>query len=279
MLTAEKLDLESLVKTKLPPLPGSLLTISNLLRDVNVSQRAIAGAIGYDPMLASRILQLANSPIYSCQQQVTSLNTAVGVLGNKIIYETLMIGAIADSFGNEIKNSAIGRDNWLHSLATAFAARELGLLLNIRGLDEAFSCGLLHDIGKLLLFRADAELYTRIFNLSQSEDLLDLEREFLGFEHAQVGALAARRWHLSDSVCNVILYHHNTSNTTQGVMMTNLVSVADQLCYLKNQKLPIDEEFMFSESIIMLGFTAEQLDAVWETVLINLREVVKAFFR
>lgn len=279
MFTSTKLDLETLVKAKLPPLPGTVMRISTLLQDVNVSQKKIAEAIGYDPMLASRVLRLANSPIYSFQQKVTSLTTAVGALGNKAIYEMLLLGVVADSFGREIRNSVVGRENWLHSLATAFASRELCLLMKMRGLEEAFSCGLLHDIGKLLILRADAEVFNEIHYRSQTEHLLDVERELLGFNHAQIGALAAHRWQLSESVCNMILYHHDPSNTTQGLMMTHIVNVADQLCYLKNRKLPIDEDFMFSESIITLDFTPEQLESVWEKVVVNLREVVKAFFK
>lgn len=204
---------------------------------------------------------------------------AVGLLGNKVIYETILIGVIADSFGDEIKNSVIGRDIWFHSLATGFAARELGILLKIHGLDEAFSCGLLHDIGKLLVFRAAADIFTTIVNRSKTEDLLAVERKMLGFTHAELGALAANHWHLSAAVCNMILYHHNPSEAEQGVMMTHLINVADQLCYQKNQKLPIDERFMLSKSIVALGFTVEQLEAVWETTVVHLREVVRAFYR
>ena len=279
MQTESKIDLEQIVKMKLPPLPGSVMRISELLQDVNVSQHKITEAISYDPMLAARILRLANSPIYAFQQNVTSLSTAVTALGNKPIYEMLLMGMVADSFGHEIRNSAIGRDIWLHALAVGFASRELCALLGMRGTEEAFSCGLLHDIGSLLLYKANALLYIEIFNKNQRDNLSPLEKVAFGFDHAQVGAVAANRWNLSDPVCMTILHHHNPTESSQAVFLTRIINVADNLSYLKNQKLPLSEDFINSFPVMSLGFKAEQLETVWEKVVENLREAVKTFFR
>jgi putative nucleotidyltransferase with HDIG domain len=278
MITATKINLETVVRTKLPPLPGSVLRISGLLQDYNVSQQKIAEAIGFDPMLASRVLRLANSPMYPFQQSVTRLSAAVSALGNKAIYELVLMGAFADSFGREIRNTVIGRDIWLHALAVAITARELSTSLGMRGTDEAFSCGLLHDIGSLLLMRADPETYTAIFEEGSRHDLSELEKEVFGFDHAQVGALAAKRWNLSEPVCNMFLYHHNPVDAPQATFITHIVSVADRLAYLKNQRLDYDETFFAASSVITLKVTAAQLDAIWEKVLVNLREVIKGFF-
>lgn len=278
MQTTAKIDLESIVKAKLPPLPGSVLKISSLLQDYNVSQRKIAEAIGYDPMLASRILRLANSPIYPFQQSVTSLSTAVNAVGNRAIYEMVLASIVADTFGREIRNSVIGREIWLHSLAVAIGARELSTILQMRSTEEAFSCGLLHDIGSLLLSRANSALYTEIFNQCEHHDLSSMESEVYGFDHAQVGAVAARRWNLSESVCLMILHHHDPSKSPQTFFMTHIINVADNLAYLKNQKLPLDDEFLTSASVERLNLKAAQLETVWEIVLVQLREIVKAFF-
>jgi putative nucleotidyltransferase with HDIG domain len=253
--------------------------ISSLLQDYNVSQKAIADAVGCDPMLASRVLRLVNSPIYPFQQEITSLTNAVCALGNKAIYEMVIVGLVADSFAREIRHSVIGRENWLHSLATALAARELCDLKKMRGLDEAFCCGLLHDIGKLLILRADSSLFAEIYQNAEGGDLTAVERECLGFDHAQAGALAARRWRLSDPVCHMILYHHDPTNTTQSLMMTHIINIADNLTYFKNQKQQFDDDFLYSSSMLALGFTGHELEAVWIKVLVNLREMLQVFFR
>lgn len=279
MQTVAKIDLDEIVKLKLPPLPGSVMKISTLLQDMNVSQHKITEAISYDPMLAARVLRLANSPIYAFQQNVTSLSTAVTALGNKPIYEMLLMGMVADSFGHEIRNSAIGRDIWLHALAVGFASRELCSLLGMRGTEEAFSCGLLHDIGSLLLFKANPLAYIEIFNQGDRDNLSPIEKAVFGFDHAAVGAVAANHWNLSDPVCFTILNHHTPAESHQAIFLTRIIHVADSLSYLKNQKSPLDQEFISSPFVESLGFTAEQLDKVWEKVVENLREVIKAFFK
>lgn len=276
--TAAKLDLETIVKAKLPPLPGSVLKISGLLQDVDVSQRKIAEAIGYDPMLASRVLRLANSPIYPFEQTITSLTSAVNAIGNRAIYEMVLMGMVSDSFGREIRNSVIGRDIWLHSLAVALGARELSVMLQMRGTEESFSCGLLHDIGSLLLFRADPLVYTEIFKRCERDNMSPMETEVYGFDHAQLGALAAHRWNLSAPVCSMIAYHHNPSETPQALFMTHIINVADQLAYLKNAKLPLDGEFLTTGSVVTLGLNTAQLEGVWDKVLVQLREIVRTFF-
>jgi len=278
MQTVAQLDLESIVKAKLPPLPGSILTISGLLQDVDVSQRKIAEAIGYDPMLASRVLRLANSPIYPFEQTITSLTTAVGAVGNRAIYEMVLLGIVTDSFGREIRNSVVGREIWLHSLAVALGAREIASMLQMRGTEESFSCGLLHDIGKLLFFRADLENYSEILSQGGHDKISEAENDYYGFDHAQLGALAAQRWNLSAPVCSIIAYHHNPSKASQGFLMTNIICVADNLAYLKNAKLPLDGEFLTSSSVTSLGLSAIQLEKVWEKIVVQLREIVRAFF-
>ena len=144
-----RIDIEALVETKLPPAPGSMIRITNLLRDYNASTRQISDAISYEPALVTRILRLANSPIYSFETNVTSVQMAINAVGTKILQDIVMVEFAAASFGKQIRNSAVGQKIWEHSLAVAMLARELSKLLQMHGTEETFTCGLLHDLGKL----------------------------------------------------------------------------------------------------------------------------------
>lgn len=278
MITTSKISLENVVRTKLPPLPGSAMRISTLLQDYSVSQQRISDAIGLDPMLATRVLRLANSPMYPFQQTVTRLLAAVSALGNKTIYELVLMGAFADSFGSEIKNSTVGREIWLHAVAVGIASRELTIALGMRGGEEAFSCGLLHDIGRLLLLRACHDEYVEMIERFNEHDMSEYERAVFGFDHAQVGALAARRWNLSESVADMIRYHHIPGQMENSTYVTHIVHVADRLADIKNYKLPFTEDFFESPSAKILKIDEEKIEAVWEKTVVNLKEVVKGFF-
>lgn len=278
MITTSTITLEDVVRTKLPPLPVSVMRISALLQDYSVSQQRISDAIGLDPMLATRVLRLANSPMYPFQQTVTRLLSAVSAIGNKTIHELLLMGAFADSFGSEIKNSAVGREIWLHAVAVGIASRELTLALGIRGAEEAFSCGLLHDIGRLLLLRACHDEYVGMIERFDEHDMSEFERAVFGFDHAEVGAVAARHWNLSESVSSMIRYHHMPGQMTDATYVAHIVHVADQLADMKNFKRPYGEDFFETTSVKILKIDEPKLEAVWETTVANLREVVKGFF-
>jgi putative nucleotidyltransferase with HDIG domain len=272
------ITVESLIEAELPPLPGSVMKISALLQDYNVSQTVIANAISLDPMLSSRLLRLANSPIFSLERTVSSIGTAVAAVGNNTISECLLIGGIGDSFGSEILNSAVGREIWTHLLATGMVAGDMCRLARLRGADEAFSGGLLHDIGKLLLLKSDPTLYTCVLELAKADgDLRSAEIDAFGFDHAEVGGLAAAAWNLPSAVCDIVRFHHEPSQASEAVALTHVINLADLLVNLKNNGFASDEILQFDVAV-GFGFTAAQLDAVWEDVAIRLQEVLRTVF-
>lgn len=276
MLTFDKqfFTIKILVKTGLPPLPGSVMRISAMLSDLNVSQRQIAAAIGLDPILSSRILRLANSPIYGLRDQVTSLDIAVSAIGNGSIAQALTISGVSDAFGRRVLSSPAGQMVWAHSLATAMITAEIYRIKRFPGADEAFACGLLHDIGKLILLRADTPLYVGILERASAEgDLTAIEKEIFDFDNAELGEAAAKEWGLPTVVCDSIRHHHHPMSATADYTTAQVLNTADALAYLKE----VDGETakMFEDDTVMkFGLEAEQFDEIWETVSVRLNEVL-----
>jgi len=277
MTYAGTFTIDHLVKTELPPLPGSVMRISAMLQDMRVSQNAIAHAISLDPVLAARILRLANSPIYALQRTVTNLTMAVSAVGNRAISETILISGIGDSFGVKVMNSDTGKSIWFHLLATALAASDLCRLAKLRGSEEAFTCGLLHDIGKLIFLRADPDFYGRVMERGVDEgDLSTVEKEVFGFDHAELGFLAAESWRLPATVCNMIRYHHRPSMATEALAMTGIVSIADSLVTLRQAGQPI-EGLLYSSAVASFGFNEIQFDYIWDNLVERLKELMNVF--
>lgn len=274
-----KIDIEELVSTKVPMMPGSAARITSLLNDVNASSKQLTDAITYDPILTARILRLANSPIYSLQKNVSTLRHAVEVVGMKAIYEILIIGLAADSFAKEIRNSEKGRKIWEHSLAVALLSRELGQALKLRGTEEAFICGLLHDIGKILLLKNDFQQYSDILEENDEMQMLLQEANNFGYNHTQIGSLVASRWGLPDGVCHTILNHHNPSQSEQFLVVAHLISAADSIANNKGFGVrQVEEEFFVeTESMIMLNLNPEQIEAAWETTIKNISDIKSTF--
>lgn len=274
-----KVDIESLLITKLPPSPGTLMRITTLLRDFNASMREVTQAISYEPVLVVRILRLANSPVYALERNVTSIQSAIAAVGSKAVHDIVMIGLASTTFSKEIKDSPIAKKIWEHSLAVAMTARELSKVLGMRGTEEAFTCGLLHDIGKLILLSNDVEGYSSVLGFEGESEMLQGETELYGYNHAEVGSLIAKRWNLPEEVYFSILHHHNPSQSEQGNLVAHIVDIADIMVNTKGFGLRPEPESKLegSESVMKLGFTPEHLETAWKCAEGNIIEVIKTF--
>jgi putative nucleotidyltransferase with HDIG domain len=274
-----KIDINVLIRNSVPMMSGSVSRISSLLSDVNVSPNKLTEAISYDPILTARILRLANSPIYSLLKSVSTLRQAIDVVGMKPIYEILIVGLASDSFAKEIRDSSEGKAIWEHSLAVALLSRELSKVLGLRGTEETFICGLLHDIGKILLLRNDFGRFSEVITEQNESSMLHAESAMFGYNHAQIGSLVASRWGLPEGVCHTILNHHNPAQSEHLSIIAHLVSAADTIANASGYGLrEVDNENIIeTDSAIMLNLSVSQIETAWKKTAENLSEIMNTF--
>lgn len=279
MIAYHPIDLETLVQLELPPLPDAALRVAALTQDPNTSTRLIAEAIGYDPILGARVLRAANSPLYYLERDVTTLTMAVNALGNDAINLLVVASGASDAFQSTGKRLAEETTLWKHSLAVGLAAREIMSLLQLRGMDQAFICGLLHDIGKLLLLRHDRDACQQLVRNVEQKDFLAGELEVFGYTHAQVGALVAKRWNLPDAICHAIYHHHQPIQAEKSMLMARVVEVADDLANEAGVGgWPASEAgHEASESTFALQLSEDQLQEVWEKTQASLSATFALF--
>lgn len=263
-------SIKNLVKTGLPPLPSSILRIQTLIADINSSSQKIADAISLDPVISSRILSLANSPIYALHGTITNLSDAVTIVGNNAISEQLLVCGVSDAFGRRILESPTGRAIWIHSIATALVATTICRRAKLRAAEEAFSCGLLHDVGKLILLRADAPFYSDLLKSGEEVgDVSVIERRILGFDHAELGAAAAIAWKLPGPVCHMIRYHHHPERTTAGIALAHVLRTADE--FVKGRIAFEDPaKFFVRAELRKFDLSEEDFDQIWDEVTLRL---------
>ena len=272
-------DIEALVKSKLPPLNSTVLKISELLRDINVSTRKLAEVIGCDPFLAARVIKMANSAAYSRKKPVISIQQAIDSIGLKALYDIVMLNSVADGFAREIGHSVYGRMVWQHSVAVGLLSRELSVILDMRGAEESFLCGLLHDIGKILLLKSKTELFESIAGKQTESEMLKAEEHIFGLNHSEVGAYVSYKWQLPEVVCGVIMYHHNPAAATISTVITHIVNAADLIANVNGYGLRLEEEtaLQYSPSISYLKLHRDQINMAWETIQRSLKEIITAF--
>ena len=186
--------------SRLSTLSPAMQAILPRLNDDAFDVNELSDMVAQDPILAARVLRLANSPFYGLPRQVGSLKEAVLILGfsslRSVVLSAGLIGAFSDA------------DAIAHSLATAAAARSLAKSLK-RDQNTAFTAGLLHNLGALLLghFAADSWQALASEPVAAADDRLLKERAIFGFDHCELGAEIAGDWRFPAAIQTAIRLH------------------------------------------------------------------------
>jgi putative nucleotidyltransferase with HDIG domain len=231
---------------ELVSLPEVVLRINEMVNDEHASAADIGRVISHDPGLTTRLLKIANSPMYGNMRQIDSINRAVTILGTKQIRD-IIISTTATKVFEGIPNDVISvADFWHHSLYCALLARALAIHSKKANADTLFTAGLLHDIGHLIMLnRIPQEELAAIMLTVQGEaskDLIDAERELLGFDHTEVGSHLARQWHLPEVIVECIAYHHHPSQAKQHASAVAHIHIANAIASLPYGDIPVAED-------------------------------------
>jgi putative nucleotidyltransferase with HDIG domain len=194
----------------LPPLPRQVPQLLELLGKEEVDADEVVTLIAFDPTLTTNVMRLCNSVHFGSSRPVTDLQEAVLRLGFNEVYQLVLILSTVDtltpaqeSYGFETA------DLWKHSVITALAAKTMA---KDRGDDDnmAFTAGLLHDVGKVVLAHALKDTYKKLLDdVQQSQmSMLEAEKKFLGVQHAEVGGRILARWKFSAHLVAGVWFHH-----------------------------------------------------------------------
>lgn len=225
-MTTETNDLITEV-TQLPVQPGAAMRLLWMLEDPRTSAADLGRLIESDPSLSTQVIRLSNTAFYGLSGKVSSAWRAVTVLGLATV-RALATTAAFDLFSE--KGRSVPDDFWPHSVTSAAAAAALARRVGIQS-NEAFSAGLLHDIGIALVFRRAPRRYdAALERLSQdrSMTLLDAEREEFGATHAEVGAAALGVMRFPQDLVEAIGSHHSEPATVTP-LLGRLLIAADAL--------------------------------------------------
>jgi HD-like signal output (HDOD) protein len=218
---------------EIPSIPLVLIKIIQTLDEDTSSAKELETLILHDPALAARILRLANSAFYSFHTRVKTISHAIALLGMNLV-TSLAIGInIFDSFTKGAKSeAALISKLWTHSCGVGVLVKEIWTRIsrNERESEFAFLCGLLHDLGKVVLFKTYPAHYSSIFAIEKSETdpaISSYEDENYGVDHAAIGEMLAKQWGFPPELARVIRKHHDP--TAMEVPMISAVMLADML--------------------------------------------------
>jgi HD-like signal output (HDOD) protein/CheY-like chemotaxis protein len=196
-----------------PSLPSVYFEVIKQLESPNATVEQIGDAIAKDLAMTAKLLQMVNSAFFGLSQKITSPSHAVLTLGMETVRSILLCIQVY-SKSDQSSSSKLSLDRlWSHSLAVATAAKRITLFQtgDEKQADEAFTAGILHDVGKLILSSNLGEAYNRVLDLARTgeEPLWQIEERELGASHADVGAYLLGRWSMPVSLLEAAAFHHH----------------------------------------------------------------------
>ncbi len=268
----------------LPPMPAIAVQLMEAASDPDVDMNVVASWIARDPGMTATLLKLCNSSFYGFSKKVSSIRQAAAIFGlNKITQ--LAVTALSSRYlvGASSGYALASGELWKHSITTASAAEKIAMKSGYGDTGLAFTAGLLHDIGKIIIHEYVGDRLGEIREKAETGNIgfLMAEREVLGFGHSEVGAMLMEKWNFPNALVDAIRYHHNSEAAETDVALARIVQMADAvsmtmglglgadgLCYNLPKgildKLGISDDEAYQEVII---YVAEKIKESPEALL------------
>jgi putative nucleotidyltransferase with HDIG domain len=224
------------VKT-LPPAPRVLCQLLDLLREEDVHASDIVDLVTFDPALTAKVIQRCNSAASGSADPVHNLSDAVTRLGFDEIYR-MVAGVVGESILGPAQSGygiAAG-ELWQHSVTTALAAKVVAQSAGTEA-NLAFTAGLLHDLGKLVLSQSLEGAYEAVIKEtgSSGHSFLEAEKSILGVDHAEAGGRLLARWNFPESLVVAVRHHHDPVQARPHEQLAAEVYVGDMIAHCLGQ--------------------------------------------
>ena len=231
-VTPSRQALEIDAARNLPALPAAVLELLDMLGRDDVETHALAAKISLDPALAAKTLRLANSSFYGMARHVTSLSEAASVLGLRTVRTVVTTAALTGSIAAPVCEGFDFNAFWRHAVSAAVGSKLVAIATGVDS-EAAFTAGLLHDIGRLVLAAGFPQRYEEVLAHGDARgiELGDREHQLLGIDHAAVGALVAEHWRFPKPIVDAIAGHHALPTGADAVTLTQVVHLADHLLH------------------------------------------------
>jgi HD-like signal output (HDOD) protein len=241
----------------LPSIPKVMFEVTNILKHEPVNNIRLSETISKDQGLTTKVLSIANSPLYGLQRKVSSLEFAILLLGGEEIGSIVTAVSLADAIRFNTSANFRYMDYWKHSMLVAISSRDIARRLGMNEISgDAFLAGMLHDLGFQLLIRYFPNEYSKILVLVENgdPDFLAAENAVLGITHQEMGRFLAQKWGLPESLCDVLEFHHNPEKSKQNPLLVSIIHLADCM----TQEFKIGDTF-WDKSISFHTYVSEVL--------------------
>jgi putative nucleotidyltransferase with HDIG domain len=241
---------------EIPIFPQTVSKILKLVDDPKTNIRDIENEILKDQGFTTKVLKLANSAYFGVSRQIKTVSQATTLLGFQAIRSMVLASSVGSVLSKELIGYALEREAlWKQSQICAITARVISKKIKFPQPDQAYTAGLLKDIGKVILDHYLNDQFQNIMDQINegNKPFLEVEEEILGFNHCQVGARIAEKWKLPEDLVEAIAYHHQPEKAQLNLKLVAITHVADGLVMMMGLHIGSDGlAYNFSNSAMEL---------------------------
>lgn len=217
--------------THLVSLPSVCVKINELIEHNNYTVAEIGSIISKDVNLTGRLLHVANSAFYGFPAKINTVSRAVTIIGSRELRDLVLATSAVEAFNKIPIDMANMNSFWMHSLDCAIIARILASRAKILHSERLFVCGMLHDIGHLVMYlKLPERAREAMMHAAKTQQYIEAaEREIIGFDHAQLGGALLIAWQLPEGLAQPVLYHHDPFAAPSFQLEASIIFLANTL--------------------------------------------------
>ena len=249
-------------------LPEVTVKIISIVEAPRSTARDLHEVIKTDPALSARLLKVVNSAFYGLPGQVSTIDRAIVLLGLSTVKNIAIAASISRLFtGERISETFTGKDIWRHSVAVAVLTRQIyqHAFSHQPDAEEAFLCGLIHDLGLLVIRQAFPEQLAQVIDhcAKKGGNFCEVEEKIVGANHQQFGQQLAAKWKFPTRLRTVLGYHHAVDTLSpENRAMAAVIHVADTIAAQEKIGFPLTaaEQTLAPELLASIDLTPDAVE-------------------
>lgn len=260
---------------------GVLQEIEAVLTDPDSTLTDVGTVIEKDPDLTARLLKLGNSSFFGFPSRMETVSETISLIGIQQVQDLISVSVVVEIFDGVDEGLVNMGSFWKHSLACGLAARQLAIARKVPKPEKFFVAGLLHDIGRMVLYSRAPDSARQLFAayLAERSLLREAEQKVLGFDHTQIGEALLKVWNYPANLVNTVRYHHHPMSAGAFQLEASLVHVADHLVNAMQHGSSGERWIppLQNKAWERLNLPVDILESIVETVENQITEVERAF--